>query len=282
MKLYNKTTFDISRVITQNYSTSFSLATRLLDKKTRDAIYSIYGFVRVADDIVDTFHNYDKKYLLKKFEEDYCEAINNGISTNPVLHSFQITVKKYKIPDEHIQVFLKSMKYDLIKNNYENKEEIEKYIYGSADVVGLMCLKVFCDGDEKLYNKLENSARKLGSAFQKVNFLRDLKNDIENLGRKYFPEIDKNTFSEDIKGKVIQDIESDFKFAFDGIKNLRNKPRLAVLTAFYYYKNLLTKIKRTPANKIIEKRIRISNFKKVLLLIKAIIFHKFILPKNIN
>ena len=275
MNLYNKTSFQISRLVTQSYSTSFSIATSLFEKEMRDAIYSIYGFVRFADEIVDTFQEYDKKYLLEKFENDYYDAVKKGISLNPVLQSFQETVKKYSIPDENIQAFLTSMKFDLVKNHYNDKTEIDKYIYGSADAVGLMCLKVFCNGDDKLYKELEKPAMKLGSAFQKVNFLRDLRNDTRVLGRTYFPEIQDERFDEENKLIVIKDIENDFNSAFAGIKKLPKKSRLAVLIAYYYYRSLLKKIKKVPATKIIESRIRISNVKKMFLILKSIFMIKF-------
>lgn len=274
MQLYYKTTFKVSKLITQSYSTSFSIATSLFEKEMRDAIYAIYGFVRLADEIVDTFHEHDKKYLLEKFESDYYDAVKQGISLNPVLQSFQQTVKKFSISDEHIQAFLTSMKYDLYKNDYSNKTAADNYIYGSADVVGLMCLKVFCNGDVNLYNELEFPARKLGSAFQKVNFLRDLKNDMENLDRRYFPELQQGMFDEKNKLAIIRDIEKDFNSAFVGIKKLPKRSKLAVLIAYYYYMSLLKKIKKTEANRILESRISISNFKKMLLLLKAIFVYK--------
>ena len=274
MKLYNDNSFQVSKLTTRNYSTSFSLATSWFDKNTRDAIYSIYGFVRFADEIVDTFHEFDKKYLLAKFESDYYDAMKYGISLNPVLNSFQITVKKYNISDEHIQAFLRSMERDLEKNDYYNKSETDEYIYGSADVVGLMCLKVFCNGNNALYNELEFSAMKLGSAFQKVNFLRDLKNDIENLDRRYFPQIDENTFNNNHKIALINDIEKDFNIAYIGIKKLPGRSKLSVLIAYYYYRNLLMKIKNTQAHQIMETRIRISNIRKISLLIKTLLVYK--------
>jgi 15-cis-phytoene synthase len=275
VQLYLKTTFLISKQVTRSYSTSFSLATGFFDKSTRDAIHAIYGFVRFADEIVDSFHGYDKKYLLEKFESDYYDAIKYGISLNPVLHSFQLTVTKYQIPNEHIQAFLTSMKHDLIKNEYNTKTEVDEYIYGSADVVGLMCLKVFCNGNNKLYNELEHSARKLGSAFQKVNFLRDLKNDLELLQRSYFPEIKHNSFNNENKLKVINEIEDDFNSAYIGIKKLPKRSKLAVLIAYFYYISLLNKLKKTPANQIQECRIRISNSRKLFLLFKAMFMYKF-------
>lgn len=274
MERYSKTSLHISRLVTQSYSTSFSIATRLFEKETREAIYSIYGFVRFADEIVDTFHQYDKKYLLEKFEDDYYDAVKQGISLNPILQSFQHSVKKYSIPDDHIQAFLTSMKDDLVKKQYNDKTETDKYIYGSADVVGLMCLKVFCNGDDNLYKQLENPAMKLGSAFQKVNFLRDLKNDIEILDRTYFPEIQQNRFDEANKLSVIKDIEQDFNSAFIGIKRLPKRSKPAVLLAYIYYKTLLKKIKRTSSTRLIESRIRISNVNKMILLLKALFMYK--------
>ncbi len=274
MQLYDKTSVKISRLVTESYSTSFSIATSLFEKDVRDAIYSIYGFVRFADEIVDTFHEFDKKYLLEKFESDYYDAVKQGISLNPVLQSFQQTVKKYSISEEHIQAFLTSMKYDLVKNDYSDKATADNYIYGSADVVGLMCLKVFCNGNDKLYNELELPARKLGSAFQKVNFLRDLKNDLEILDRRYFPELQQGRFDEKNKLVIIQDIENDFNSAFVGVKKLPKRSKLAVLIAYYYYLSLLKRIKRTQANRILESRISVSNFKKMFLLLKAMFVYK--------
>jgi len=274
MILYNQTATAVSTLITKKYSTSFFWATCMFQKEIKNAITSIYGFVRFADEIVDTFHNYDKSYLLDKFEDDYYESIKQGISLNPVIHSFQITVKKYNIPNEYVQAFLISMRADLMKNEYNTKSELDSYIYGSADVVGLMCLKVFCNGDDKNFHELELPAMKLGSAFQKVNFLRDLKTDMELLDRSYFPEIEKGNFNEAIKKQVIRHICEDFDIAYNGIKRLPKDSKLAVLLAFYYYKNLLQKIERIPAAKILESRIRISDAKKVLLLFKAIVVTK--------
>ncbi len=274
--LYNEISIQISRLITKYYSTSFSSATSLLDKEMRNAIFSIYGFVRLADEIVDTFHDQDKKSLLEKFELDFYDALQKGISLNPVLHSFQRTVRKYSIPDDHIQAFLKSMKNDIFRNQYKTKSSLNEYIYGSADVVGLMCLRVFCRGDSKLYNDLEKFAMKLGSAFQKINFLRDLKNDIENLDRSYFPEIKNGNFDEITKLTIVNDIENDFKIAYQGIKRLPGRAKLAVLLAYYYYRSLLKKLKKIEAREIIKTRIRISNFRKILLLLKSLIVYKFI------
>jgi len=279
MKKYNETSYKISELITKEYSTSFYSASVLFDKEIRKDIFNIYGFVRFADEIVDTFHNYDKAKLLKKFGLDYLEAYQSRISLNPILHSFQKTVRKYNIPQDYIAAFLKSMKDDLNKTNYSNKQEINDYIYGSADVVGLMCLKVFCNGNEVLFNELKFSAVKLGSAFQKVNFLRDLKDDMQNLGRYYFPEIQNNSFDENVKKIIVQDIESDFKIALTGIRKLPKNSKLAVYTAFVYYSGLLQKIKNTDAKKIINQRIRISNFTKFWLILNAIVRNKLNLYK---
>jgi phytoene/squalene synthetase len=246
----------------------------MFERDMRDAIYSIYGFVRVADEIVDTFHDYDKRYLLEKFEKDYDEAFAMGISTNPVLHSFQLTVKKYGIPDVHIRKFLQSMKYDLEKNTYSNNAELDEYILGSAEVVGLMCLKVFCNGDETLYNELEKSAMKLGAAFQKVNFLRDLNFDLKDLRRQYFPNLARENFNESIKHSLIKDIENDFEIALYGIRRLPKRSKLAVLIAYYYYRRLLLKIQRTPALQIINSRVRVSNGWKLAMLFKASLVYK--------
>src|SRR4030042_2655127 len=183
-KLYNTVAYKISRLVTREYSTSFSKAVSFLKKDDQEAIYSIYGFVRYADEIVDTFHTVDKDKILESFENEYYSAVKRAVSTNPILHSFQLTVKKYNIPDELVKAFLKSMRYDLYKTQYSNKNEVDEYIYGSADVVGLMCLKVFVNGDETLYERLKVPAMRLGSAFQKINFLRDIKSDTEILNRQ--------------------------------------------------------------------------------------------------
>ncbi len=269
MNLYDSTAVKISRVVTKNYSTSFSLATSLLEKQHRDAIYSIYGFVRLADEIVDTFHEYPKEKLLQKIESDLKEALAQGICINPVLHSFQLTVNKYNIPYKYIQAFLDSMKADLMVKEYNTKRKANDYIYGSAEVVGLICLRVFTDGDEARFKELEKPAMKLGSAFQKVNFLRDLRNDIGDLGRIYFPEIVNGNLNEQNKKIIIEEIEAEFDEAFKGIQKLPQDVKVAVLTAYYYYRILILKIKNTPADKIMESRIRISNFKKIYLLMKA-------------
>ncbi|MFZ4455497.1 MAG: phytoene/squalene synthase family protein [Bacteroidales bacterium] len=278
MDIYTNTAFSISENVTKHYSTSFYSATRFFDTESRKAIFSIYGFVRFADEIVDTFHEFDKATLLQKFENDYYDAMKQGISLNPVLHSFQITVKKYRITDDLVQAFLRSMKYDLEKTEYANRAEIDDYIFGSADVVGLMCLKVFCNGNDSEYHELKHSAMKLGSAFQKVNFLRDLKNDVENLGRCYFPNVGKSSFDERAKSLIIDEIQNDFDEAYKGIQQLPKNAKLPVLIAYTYYLALLHKIKRTPAERIMTERIRVSNFQKTLLIGNAYLLyfrHKF-------
>ncbi len=269
VNFYFEVSNKISELITKKYSTSFSLATSLLEKDVRDAIYAVYGFVRLADEIVDSFHNFDKNFLLNKLNNDLDYALENGISDNPVLAAFAHTVKKYDIKTKHINSFMESMKFDLIKHNYKNTNELDEYIYGSANVVGLMCLKVFCNGQQNLFETLEYPAEKLGAAFQKVNFLRDLKEDIKNLGRSYFPEISNNSFNEETKKIIEKSIEKDFTEAYKGIKQLPGKSKLAVALAYYYYITLFRKIKRTAAKDVIKKRIRISNLRKYLIFLKV-------------
>lgn len=274
MNLYDEVSFKTSKIFTKKYSTSFSISVSFLPGKMRKAIYSLYGFVRVADEIVDTFFDSDQKRLLDEFEKDFYKAIDDGISTNPILHSFSKTVKEYNIPLSLIDSFLKSMKADLSKQIYLDESEIRNYIYGSADVVGLMCLRVFTNGNNDLYKQLELPAMKLGSAFQKVNFLRDLKNDVELLNRVYFPDFNKNSFDENKKNILILDIENDFRDALSGIKRLPGKSQLAVLIAYTYYKKLLLKIKQTPAEKILSERIRIRNSYKIVLFGKAYVKYR--------
>lgn len=266
--------YKVSKLITKEYSTSFSLASSFLEKEKRRAIYAVYGFVRLADEIVDSFHEFDKVFLLQKLNEDLQYALENNISTNPILVSFADTVKKYNISLEHIQSFMDSMKSDLTKSMFTNSNELDQYIYGSADVVGLMCLKVFCNGQTALYDTLEAPAQKLGSAFQKVNFIRDLKEDMQDLGRTYFPEISDKPFDLESKKLIEESIEKDFKEAWIGVKQLPGRSKLAVALAYYYYKTLFEKIKRTSPEKMISKRIRISNFKKKMILIKVMILYK--------
>ena len=262
-KLFDSVSQDCSRIVTQRYSTSFSMATKLLGNSIRPHIYNIYGFVRFADEIVDTFHNYPKELLLDNFERDLHEALTHKISLNPILNSFQYTVNKFNIGIDLIDAFLKSMRQDLHKQVYETDAEYKEYIYGSADVVGLMCLKVFVDGDQKTYESLKPSAMALGSAFQKVNFLRDLNADFETLDRTYFPNVDLNSFQELDKIIIIKEIETDFEKALTGIFKLPEEARFGVYTAYKYYFKLLQKLKRTPSLQIKNARIRVPNYQKM-------------------
>ena len=266
--------YKISELITKKYSTSFSLATSLLEKEKKRAIYAVYGFVRLADEIVDSLHGFDKTFLLHKLNEDLQYALDTGISTNTILVAFADTVKNYNISKEHIQAFLDSMEYDLTKTNYTNATDLDKYIYGSANVVGLMCLKVFCNGQSGLYAKLEAPAEKLGSAFQKVNFLRDLKDDIRKLGRNYFPEVSNSQFDDHSKKQIEASIKKDFDEAWEGVRQLPGRSKLAVVLAYYYYNGLFEKIKRTPPENVLQKRVRISNFKKYMIILKAGFMYK--------
>ena len=273
--LFDQVSNNCSKLVTKKYSTSFSLAVKMLSPKIRTAIYNIYGFVRFADEIVDSFHSYDKEKLMNKFESDYYAALEDGISLNPILNAFQKTVFQYQIPDDLVQSFLKSMKADLYKTEYNTKEEYDSYIYGSADVVGLMCLKVFVNGDSEKYDELKYAAMRLGSAFQKVNFLRDLKDDIEVLDRSYFPNVDLRALDYDSKNLIIQEIEEDFEVAFkDGILKLPIEAKFGVYVAFRYYKRLLKKLKNTPSSEIMETRIRISNPMKINLLARSFVKYK--------
>jgi phytoene/squalene synthetase len=273
-QLFDDVSFKCSKLVTKDYSTSFSLAVYMLSPSIRDAIYSIYGFVRFADEIVDSFHGYDKENLINDFETDYYKAYNSGISLNPILNSFQQTVKKYNISDDLIQAFLKSMKKDLIKLDYNSKAEYEEYIYGSADVVGLMCLKVFVKGNNQKYEQLKDEAMRLGSAFQKVNFLRDLKDDNLILNRNYFPGVDLNSFDENAKKMIINEINEDFKIAYQGIVKLPIEAKFGVYTAYVYYKKLLKKLENTPCKEIGNTRIRVSNYTKATLLAQSFVTYK--------
>ena len=274
-QLFDEVSYSCSKLVTQKYSTSFSLATKMLSPKIRAAIYNIYGFVRFADEIVDSFHDYDKESLLIRFENEYYTAKKEGISLNPILNAFVHTVNQYQITDDLVQAFLKSMKADLYKTEYKTEEEYNAYIYGSADVVGLMCLKVFVNGDEERYNQLKAPAMRLGSAFQKVNFLRDLKDDVEVLNRSYFPNVDLKELDAKSKETIIIDIESDFDFAFqNGILKLPVEAKFGVFMAYRYYKKLLKKLKATPSSKIMDTRIRISNPMKINLLARSYVKYK--------
>ena len=253
---------------TTKYSTSFASAIKLLHKDLRGPIYNIYGLVRFADEIVDTFHEHDKEQLLKEFKEATFDAITNGISLNPILHSFQITVKHFDIELHLVEAFFKSMELDLLKSQYD-KSGYDEYIYGSAEVVGLMCLHVFCEGNKEMYENLKPYAQSLGAAFQKVNFLRDLKADYIGLERVYFPGCDFGNFSEQDKRNIEKDIQEDFHNAFKGIVMLPLKARFGVYVAYKYYLSLFNKIKRLQAANILEERIRIPNYGKAVILAKA-------------
>lgn len=268
MQEYNDLCLELSSIITQRYSTSFTRGIKTLDKQYHLPIYAIYGFVRVADEIVDTFHGHDKRQLLEDFKKDTWNSIRKGISTNPVLHAFQLTVNKYHIEDELIEAFLYSMALDLDKKQYD-EAFYNKYIYGSAEVVGLMCLRVFCNGDSKLYNELLEPAKKLGAAFQKVNFIRDLKSDFQDRGRVYFPGVDFTTFSEEQKRLIEDDIERDFDEAYEGMMRLPKGVRPGVYVAYIYYKKLLARIRHVPAEKIMQARIRVPDGLKFLMLLQT-------------
>lgn len=267
--LFDHVSFECSKTVTKSYSTSFSMATKMLSKTIRKDIYNIYGFVRFADEIVDSFHDYSKSELFKHFVLDLERALNDKISLNPILNSFQHTYHKYNIDKELVDAFLKSMRMDLHKKEYLTREEYQEYIYGSADVVGLMCLKVFVNGNTKKYQELKASAMSLGSAFQKVNFLRDLKADHDNLSRTYFPNTDLNKLDEQSKQDIIDDIEADFEAGFEGIKKLPMEAKFGVFMAYRYYKQLLKKLKKTPALEIKNARIRVPNYKKFYILTRS-------------
>ena len=272
-QLFDSVSDHCSKITTKTYSTSFSLGILFLDKSLRTAIYNIYGFVRFADEIVDSFHGFDKKQLLEKFRADTAEAIAQKISLNPILNSFQDAVHKYGIRQEWIDLFFDSMEMDLQKINY-NTEQYEKYILGSAESVGIMCLHVFTYGDDKQFEKLKPYAMKLGAAFQKVNFLRDIKSDNIELGRVYFPDVDLRQFSKSEKRRIEEDIENDFRQAMIGIKLLPAGSRRGVYLAYFYYKVLFNKIKRMPPQKIMTQRVRISDVQKILLMIHSNLRHQ--------
>ena len=268
-EIFDKVSKDCSKIVIKEYSTSFYRATELLSKSIRNDIFNIYGFVRFADEIVDTFHDYPKKQLLDEFEKELWSSIENKISLNPILNSFQNTVNKYDIDLSLIKSFMKSMRMDLDIRRYKNRKDYKEYIYGSADVVGLMCLKVFVSGSKKEYNKLKPYAMSLGSAFQKVNFLRDLKSDEEILNRVYFPNINMQNFDEYDKETIINEIEENFEHAIKGIVKLPKKAKFGVYIAYRYYNKLLNKLKRTPSIDIKESRIRIDNFQKFIVLTRS-------------
>ena len=266
--LYHTISKNASRNITRTYSTSFSFGISLLDKSIHDAIYSIYGFVRLADEIVDTFHDFPKQEMLLEFKNETYKALDRGISTNPVLHAFQMVVNEFNIHRSLIDKFLDSMEKDLKEITYSSSE-YDDYIVGSAEVVGLMCLKIFVNGDESMYNRLEDNARSLGAAFQKVNFLRDVKADFEQLGRSYFPDVDLTTFNSDEKLKIEDDIAKDFRHALQGIKKLPSSSKLGVYVAYRYYLSLFKKIKSVPSERLMYERIRVPNSIKMYITFKS-------------
>ncbi len=268
MHLFHELSQECSKAATEKYSTSFSSAIKLLHPELRGPIFNIYGFVRFADEIVDTFHSFDKPGLLGEFKKETYSAIYRGISLNPILHSFQLTVNKYQVSHDLIDAFFKSMEMDLSNTSY-NSDGYQEYIYGSAEVVGLMCLYVFCEGDKVMYEKLRPAAQSLGAAFQKVNFLRDVKADYEQLSRTYFPEVDFKNFTPSMKCQIEADITTDFSNAFKGIVNLPVKARFGVYVAYKYYLSLFRKIKKTKPANILEQRIRIPNYGKVFIVAKA-------------
>ena len=273
-ELFDKISEECSKNVTKSYSTSFSLATKMLSSNIRQDIYNIYGFVRFADEIVDTFHSYNKKELFSRFVDDLNYSLIEGISLNPILNSFQKTVNKYNIDKSLIDAFLKSMEQDLEKKKYKSLKEYKDYIYGSADVVGLMCLKVFVGGNNDDFNKLKPYAMSLGSAFQKVNFLRDLNDDYKKLNRIYFPGIDYKTFNEDAKNNIMIDIEKDFSKALKGIYMLPNNSKFGVYAAYKYYKRLLRKLDRASYLQIKSKRVRVPNYQKVDVLARSYVRYR--------
>ena len=273
--LFDLVSEQCSQLVTKTYSTSFSTATSLLASSVRSHIFNIYGFVRFADEIVDSFHDYDKEQLFKNFERELAEALEYKISLNPILNSFQHTYHTFNIDYDLVAAFMKSMRMDLTKSTYRSVEEYKEYIYGSADVVGLMCLTVFVDGNKEKYTTLKESAMALGSAFQKVNFLRDLKADFENLGRTYFPNANLEALDEVSKQAIIDEIEADFNLGFEGIQNLPATVRLGVYTAYRYYKRLLDRLKSTPPLEIKNSRIRVPNYEKIGLIAQSYIDIKF-------
>ena len=273
-ELFDKISEECSKNVTKSYSTSFSLATKMLSSNIRQDIYNIYGFVRFADEIVDTFHSYNKKELFKRFVDDLNHSLKEKISLNPILNSFQKTVHKYNIDRDLINSFLKSMEQDLKKKKYESLQEYKEYIYGSADVVGLMCLKVFVSGRNDDYKKLKPYAMSLGSAFQKVNFLRDINDDYKKLNRVYFPGVDYGNFNEDVKNNIMIDIEKDFAKALKGIYMLPNNSKFGVYAAYKYYKRLLRKLERASYLQIKSERVRVPNYQKVDVLARSYVRYR--------
>lgn len=265
---YDKVCFAASRLVTRHYSTSFSIGVRCLGREIRDAVYGVYGFVRVADEIVDTFLDQDREKLLDRFEDEYYRALERGVSTNPVIHAFCQVVHRYRIDDDLVRAFLRSMRMDLHRSRY-TPEEIGEYIYGSAEVVGLICLQIFVRGDREQYLRLEPYARSLGAAFQKVNFLRDMKSDREQLHRLYFPILKEGPLTDVVKQEILDDIYADFRHAKEGIRRLPECARLGVYTAYLYYLSLTEAIASTPCEQLLDTRIRVSNLRKALLFGRA-------------
>ena len=272
--LFDKISFECSRSVTKAYSTSFSSAVRMLSPRIRQDIYNIYGFVRLADEIVDTFHDYNKEQLFAELEQDLDKSLEQKISLNPVLNAFQHTVHTYNIPKSLIDSFMNSMKQDLVKKDYKSFQEYNEYIYGSADVVGLMCLKVFTANDNEKYEELKKPAMRLGSAFQKINFLRDLKADMEDLDRSYFPSLNLNEMDDNIKREIIEEIEGDLAAGYAGIKKLPVEAKFGVYTAYVYYTMLLKKLKNTPPMEIKTRRIRVPDYQKLGLLAKCYVNYR--------
>lgn len=272
LKLYDRVCAECSVLTTKAYSTSFSLGIRFLGKQLREPIYSIYGYVRFADEIVDTFHHTEKAKLFNRFKKDTDLAIEEKISLNPILHSFQQVYHQYSLDKRHVDLFLQSMEWDLKRADYD-RMGFEQYIVGSAEVVGLMCLKVFVDGDQKEYERLQPFAERLGAAFQKINFLRDLKADYEEMGRSYFPNLDMSRFDEKTKQVIEEEIDADFKEAYKGIIELPRSSRLGVYIAYIYYLRLFQKIRSLPSERIMEERIRIPNARKATLFLGSYLRH---------
>ncbi len=272
--IFDHVSYQCSKLVTESYSTSFALATKMLGSAIRSDIYNIYGFVRFADEIVDTFHDYDKVNLFKKFERELNDAILDRISLNPILNSFQHTYHKYGISRDLVDAFMNSMRMDLHKAVYRTDEEYKAYIYGSADVVGLMCLTVFVKGDRQQYETLKHSAMSLGSAFQKVNFLRDLKADFEDLNRSYFPNTNLMELDEVSKKRIVDEIKADFALGYSGIGQLSDDAKFGVYTAYRYYHKLLKKLQKTPPLEIKNARIRVPNYEKFGLLAQSYVNYK--------
>ncbi len=272
LKLYDRVCAECSVLTTKAYSTSFSLGIRFLGEQLRQPIYSIYGYVRFADEIVDTFHHKDKSTLFERFKVDTNLALEEGISLNPILHAFQQVFHRYSLDKNHVDLFLQSMEWDLKRADYD-RVGFEQYIVGSAEVVGLMCLKVFVNGDQSEYERLRPFAERLGAAFQKINFLRDIKADFQEMGRSYFPNLDMTSFDEQTKSIIEDEIEADFKEAYKGIIELPRSSRLGVYIAYIYYLRLFQKIRSLPSDRIMEERIRIPNSRKATLFVGSYLRH---------